>query len=308
LGWHVGAIFFVLAASAVGILLPLIAKHKPGWNMSSFIFVLGKHIGTGVLLALGFIHLLEPAVDQLSNECLGAPWTEYPFAMLFTLIATLLMHMIEMIAHTALQNRSIHTHHEESVAVSEISREFSTSQVHIGPSKSAIGHVHGMVLQTKAEQTVSAYILEFGLAAHSVIIGITVGVASNAELAALIPALCFHQLFEGIALGSLLANVNFSSAKEVVLALIFSLSSPIGIAIGIGIQASYNENSATANIVQGTLDAISAGIIFYVVFAHMLAQEFPKDFEASHGVWRKLALFAALWVGAGILAFFGIWL
>jgi len=302
----VGGIFFVLIASALGILLPLIAKHKPGWRTSGYFFAVGKHIGTGVLLALGFIHLLGPAVEQLANECLGAPWTEYPFGMLFALVATLTMHMIEVIAHVAFIPDDAND--EEN----DIAHEFNNSQVHLSSTISmqthTSGHVHGILLHTKAERTISAYILEFGLAIHSVIIGITVGVAADAELAALIPALCFHQLFEGIALGSLLAEVDFSSAKEFILALIFSLSSPVGIAIGVGIHASYDENSATANIVQGTFDAVSAGIIFYIAFAQMLAQEFPKDFEASKGTMRKIILFAGLWIGAGILAFFGIWL
>jgi zinc transporter ZupT len=70
-------------------------------------------------------------------------------------------------------------------------------------------HVHGVLITSKPERTVSAYLLEFSLAIHSVIIGITVGVAANSELAALIPVLCFHQLFEGIALGAMLAVSSF---------------------------------------------------------------------------------------------------
>ena len=56
------------------------------------------------------------------------------------------------------------------------------------------------------------------------------------------------------------------------LVLIFSLSAPIGIAIGIGIHSSYDANSATANITQGTLEAVSAGILLYVAFVSLLGK------------------------------------
>ncbi len=42
-------------------------------------------------------------------------------------------------------------------------------------------------------------------------------------------------------------------------ALCFALTCPIGIAVGLGISGTYNENSATALAVQGIFDAISTG-------------------------------------------------
>lgn len=90
---------------------------------------------------------------------------------------------------------------------------------------------------------------------------------------------------------------------------IYSISCPVGIAIGIGITSSYNENGTTANLVQGSFDAISAGIILYVGFVQMMGIEFVKDYKNAAGDWRKqAALWVGMWFGAGIMAFIGKYL
>ena len=46
-------------------------------------------------------------------------------------------------------------------------------------------------------------------------------------------------------------------------AILYGITTPIGIAIGLGIKGSYNPGSATASIVSGVLDALSSGILLY---------------------------------------------
>ena len=48
--------------------------------------------------------------------------------------------------------------------------------------------------------------LELGIALHSVLIGVALGVSDSATAPALAAALVFHQSFEGFALGSALAD------------------------------------------------------------------------------------------------------
>ncbi|KAF8283125.1 hypothetical protein TcBrA4_0077750 [Trypanosoma cruzi] len=66
--------------------------------------------------------------------------------------------------------------------------------------------------------------MEFGVTLHSVFIGLTVGITSDAETKALLVALVFHQMFEGLALGSRLADASMRISLELLLALIFSIS------------------------------------------------------------------------------------
>ena len=318
LGWHIGAIFFVLVASAMGVFLPLILNRGEGGQRFKILLAIGKHIGTGALLSLGFIHLLFPAIEELGNACLGSPWTEYPFALLFAMLTAMLMHVVEVVVHSFVHSRAHRGDDNSRLDVergvkqpdSILEGEFHQSEVPLaGPGNLRLaGHNHGVLLHAREEEAVAAFVLEGGLAVHSVIIGIALGIADEGELTALIPALSFHQLFEGFAMGSQIASVGFKSWKAIVLALIYTVSAPVGVAIGIGIRSSYDANSASAILSQGILEAVSAGIILYAAFVTMLAYEFASDYHEFKTTPVRVALFAALWFGAGVLSVIGIWL
>ncbi len=55
------------------------------------------------------------------------------------------------------------------------------------------------------------------------------------------------------------------------LCLLYSLTTPTGIAIGIGIRESWNENTSTALITMGVLDSLSAGVLIYAVLVEVRA-------------------------------------
>lgn len=46
-------------------------------------------------------------------------------------------------------------------------------------------------------------------------------------------------------------------------ACLYGITTPVGVAAGLGVRASYNPDSTTASIVSGILDAFSAGILIY---------------------------------------------
>lgn len=46
-------------------------------------------------------------------------------------------------------------------------------------------------------------------------------------------------------------------------ACLYGITTPIGIAVGLGIRSTYNPGSTTAAIVSGVLDSFSAGILIY---------------------------------------------
>ena len=54
-------------------------------------------------------------------------------------------------------------------------------------------------------------------------------------------------------------QASFRSWGYALMAFIFTITTPVGIAIGIGIQSTYNANSLNALIVQGIFDSVSAG-------------------------------------------------
>lgn len=122
-------------------------------------------------------------------------------------------------------------------------------------------------------------------------------------------AIVFHQLFEGIALGVRIAEVKrFNSWKKFLAAMLYPLTTPIGIAIGIGIRKSFQANGFKALLVQGIFDSLSAGILFYNAYVELIAFEMNRNavFRA-HNWQRKAALFFAVYLGAAIMAVIGLW-
>jgi zinc transporter 1/2/3 len=153
--------------------------------------------------------------------------------------------------------------------------------------------------------------IEFGIAVHSVLIGLAVGVTDEDNLLALLVALVFHQLFEGTLLGSRLADTTLGVWNEVLLGGIFAVSAPIGIAIGLGVYASLNTNGQAFLLAQGVFDGICGGILLYTGFTFLL-EDFGRDMELHcHGKHRRLmqaGMFFILWLFAALMAMIGKYL
>ena len=74
------------------------------------------------------------------------------------------------------------------------------------------------------------------------------------------------ETFEGLGVGSRLAYLELPRKYywiPVAGALLYGITTPIGIAVGLGVRTTYNPNSTTASIVSGTLDSLSAGVLVY---------------------------------------------
>lgn len=118
-------------------------------------------------------------------------------------------------------------------------------------------------------------ILEFGVIFHSIFVGLTLAVAGD-EFKTLYVVIVFHQTFEGLGLGSRLASVPWPKSKRwtpYILAAAYGLTTPIAIAIGLGVRNTYPPGSATTLIVNGVFDSISAGILIYTGLVELMAHE-----------------------------------
>jgi zinc transporter 1/2/3 len=96
------------------------------------------------------------------------------------------------------------------------------------------------------------------------LIGLTLAV--DPDFIVLFVVVVFHQTFEGLGVGARLAYVNLPASYNwvpVAAAALYGLATPVGIAAGLGVRSTYNPGSATASIVSGVMDALSAGILIY---------------------------------------------
>ena len=161
----------------------------------------------------------------------------------------------------------------------------------------------------KAQMT-AIFILEFGIIFHSVFIGLTLAVA-GAEFDTLFIVLIFHQTFEGLGLGSRLAITPWPKASKwtpYTLATAYGLSTPLAIAIGLGVRKSYPPGSQTTLIVNGVFDSISAGILIYTGLVELMAHEFMfSNAMRKANIKVVLSAFVLMCLGAGLMALLGKW-
>lgn len=152
-------------------------------------------------------------------------------------------------------------------------------------------------------------VLELGIVVHSVIIGIALGASEDpSSIKPLVGALTFHQFFEGVGLGGCITQAKFKSRAVVIMILFFSLTTPIGIGIGIGISSSYEENSPTALITSGVLDAAAAaGILIYMSLVDLLAADFMNRPRIQQNAKLQFSAYVSLLVGATCMAIIAKW-
>lgn len=90
------------------------------------------------------------------------------------------------------------------------------------------------------------------------------------------------------------------------MALFFSLTTPVGVAFGIGITNVYDDSSPTALIVQGLLNSVAAGILIYMALVDLLAQDFMNP-KVQTNTRLFVGANVTLLLGAGVMALLAIW-
>jgi solute carrier family 39 (zinc transporter), member 1/2/3 len=157
---------------------------------------------------------------------------------------------------------------------------------------------------------VTLIIFELGVAFHSVIIGLALGVLAGPEFRTLLAALVFHQFFEGFALGNALIAVTPSKGLTAQAVLAYALSTPAGIALGIILRNTYNENSSSALLTQGVFDSVSAGTLLYTGIVQLLTYNMtisPKFAANGYSKGTVATAFVSLYAGAAAMSVIGKW-
>jgi zinc transporter 1/2/3 len=138
-----------------------------------------------------------------------------------------------------------------------------------------VGHTHGPPLDPNRPITkFSVLVMEAGILFHSILIGLTLVVAGDSFYKTLLVVIVFHQFFEGLALGARIAMLPGAIfPSKAIMAGVFAIITPIGMAIGLGVLHSFNGNEKSTLIALGTLDALSAGILVWVGVVDMWARD-----------------------------------
>ncbi|KAF9878387.1 ZIP Zinc transporter [Colletotrichum karsti] len=197
--------------------------------------------------------------------------------------------------------------------LSRIGRDEAAGQEHAGEKLAKrvdeesravnVGMVNGIALspaQQHQKDILQCMMLEVGILFHSVFIGMTLSVSVGHEFVILLIAIAFHQTFEGLALGSRIASIDWpaGSLQPWMMALAYGCTTPIGQAIGLATHRLYSPDSEFGLILVGTMNAISSGLLVFAALIELLAEDFLSDES-----WRILR--GRKRVYACLLVFFG---
>ncbi|OCB85539.1 ZIP zinc/iron transport family [Sanghuangporus baumii] len=379
-GLRIASIFIILVGSTAAALFPIIARRtRLKHVIPKSVFDFAKYFGSGVIIATAFIHLLAPAIEALGSSCLTGNWQIYPWALALCMLSVFVMFLAELIAFrwgTAKLRKLGVTYvlNERLVVVDAHGHDVGGGHAAHGPEAAAPargaadytppsrssddekrrtqgGQIPALdedVVILKADplkesaisQIIGICVLEFGVVLHSVLIGLTLAVDEDFKV--LFVVLVFHQIFEGLGLGSRLAYLTLPSGYNHVAyigavlygvttpvgiaaglgstlpsgynhvayigAVLYGVTTPVGIAAGLGVRSTYNPESGKASAVSGIMDALSAGVLLYTGLVELLAHEFlfSSDMQGENN--KRLAYACVCMIlGAGLMALLGRW-
>lgn len=164
--------------------------------------------------------------------------------------------------------------------------------------------------EEKKRQILQCLLLEAGILFHSVFIGMAVSVATGPPFIIFLIAIAFHQSFEGLALGSRIAAIDFPkhSPRPWLMVLAYGTTTPIGQAIGLVVHNMYDPQSAAGLLMVGFMNAISSGLLLFAGLVQLLAEDFLSD--KSYGILkgrRRWEAYASVLGGACLMALVGAW-
>ena len=96
--------------------------------------------------------------------------------------------------------------------------------------------------------------------------------------------------------------------KPLFMGLAFSLTTPVGVAIGVGVNLTVNPFSQSSTLAQAILDSLAAGILLYNSFISLIAGEINHNagFRRS-SLSYKTVCFTSMDIGAAVMAVLGKW-
>ena len=371
---RLSAIFVLLVTSTLTTVFPIVAIRIRRLRIPRYIYLFARYFGAGVIIATAFIHLLDPAYEEIGPaSCVGLTggWASYSWPAGIAMTSTMLIflldfgaewyveqkygfphgHMEGAVTGSADTNDGASSEHPEESTVdngNESSARGTQNSAHrqslshqflhsadqgdhpqlrrapahaceagaaAGRPKPSIANIEsfwGSAAETERafrQQIVGFLILEFGVIFHSIIIGLNLGVVGQ-EFDTLYPVIVFHQAFEGLGIGARLSMIPFPSRfgwLPWALSLAYGLTTPISVAIGIGLSTRYDPGSYTASVVSGVFDSVSAGILLYTGLVELLARDFLFNKERSRKTGDIAYMLGCLFLGTIIMALLGKW-
>ncbi|MED6151730.1 synaptonemal complex protein zip1 [Stylosanthes scabra] len=267
------------------------------WNET--FLLLGTQFAGGVFLGTSMIHFLSD-----SNETFKDLTTKtYPFSFMLACFGYLLTMFGDCMVMYVTSNSQKVTEDEEEQQQRQQVEEEDHEQHHRDVAFMATHHNPIFVKTSSLGDTI---LLISALCFHSVFEGIAVGVSGTKYDAwRNLWTISLHKVFAAIAMGIALLRLlpKRPLVATVAYSLAFAISSPLGVGIGIGIDATTQ--GSTADWIYAISMGIACGVFIYVAINHLISKGFkpqkPNRFDTP---WFR---FLAVLLGVALIAVVMIW-
>ncbi|KAK3687097.1 high-affinity Zn(2+) transporter zrt1 [Vermiconidia calcicola] len=188
---RVGLRFVLLATSALGVFIPVFTERFSSIKTDNAIFIGLRQFGTGIIISTALVHLFTHAQIDFSNECLGRIRYEATTAAI-AMAGLFITFAMEYIAHRFVVGRR-----STGAPASPMGSDKPT---HSDGEASSDAVVDGrsLILNTLSWRLASSSI-------PFVMLGVVLVVANDSAFITLFVVIIFHQMFEGVALGTRIA-------------------------------------------------------------------------------------------------------
>lgn len=291
----------VFVGTFVGGISPYFLKWNEGFLVS------GTQFAGGVFLGTAMMHFLSDSNEtfkELTDK-------EYPFAFMLATVGYLLTMLADCVIYFvyAKQSNDVLSNNRDlelqgSGAQGGKSRTQSEPQFQVHEngdsnlSKAAIVNVSSLG---------DSILLIVALCFHSVFEGIAIGVAeTKADAWKALWTVCLHKIFAAIAMGIALLRMipDRPLLSTVSYAFAFAISSPIGVAIGIIIDATTQ--GLVADWIYAISMGLACGVFIYVSINHLLSKGYnPQNTKVL--VDQPHYKFLAVLLGIAVIAVVMIW-
>lgn len=283
-------LILVFVGTFVGGVSPYFLK----WNEA--FLVLGTQFAGGVFLGTALMHFLSDA-----NETFGdLTEKEYPFAFMLACAG----YLLTMLADCSLAYVYGKKEGQRSRSYGDL--ELQAGSTVQGKGSSGNGATHHHPPSVAVGSLSDNILLIVALCFHSVFEGIAIGVAeTKADAWKALWTISLHKIFAAIAMGIALLRMmpNRPLLSCVSYAFAFAISSPIGVAIGIIIDATTQ--GAVADWIFAISMGLACGVFVYVSINHLLSKGYIPQRAVSMDT--PIHKFLAVTLGVGVIAIVMIW-
>lgn len=116
LGARISAVFVILATSLLATLFPVVARRVPRLHVPNYVYLFARYFGAGVIIATAYIHLLDPAYDEIGPaSCVGLTggWAEYTWPPSIALTSIMLIFLLDFGAEYYVEQKYDLPHNED---------------------------------------------------------------------------------------------------------------------------------------------------------------------------------------------------